>query len=333
MVRATATALVLGAGGFVGGHLVARLKREGVWVRGVDVRAAGDGPAAADEFVVADLREPSACRKVIDRPFDEVYQFAADMGGAGYLFTGEHDADVMHGSATINLNVLDACRRAAVPSVFFPSTACVYPGENQRVTDRPNCAEVTAYPARPDSEYGWEKLFAERVYLAFNRNYGMRNRIARYHTVFGPFCAWRGGREKALAALCRKVAEAAPGGAIEIWGDGEQTRTFLYIDECLEGTLRLMRSDFEGPVNIGSDEMISINQLVDLIMEIAGKPLEKRHVSGPLGVRGRTSDNRLIRERLDWAPSAPLRQGLVETYRWIANQVAQHQAAAATHPA
>jgi nucleoside-diphosphate-sugar epimerase len=251
----------------------------------------------------------------------EVYQLAADMGGAGYIFTGEHDADVMHNSATINLNVLEAFRRAGGFRIFYSSSACIYPAYNQTDPDSPKCSEDSAYPAAPDSEYGWEKLFSERLYLAYMRNYGMRVRIARFHNIFGPYGAWTGGREKAPAALCRKVAEATDGGEIEIWGDGRQTRSFLYIDECIDGILRLMESDFPGPVNIGSEEMVTINSLAELVMEIAGKTLRIRHVEGPLGVRGRNSDNRLIREKLGWAPSAPLRLGLVTTYAWIEQQV------------
>ena len=324
-------ALVLGAGGFIGGHLVKRLKRDGFWVRGVDLKYHEHAESQADEFVIGDLREQSVCRSVIDTRFDEVYQLAADMGGAGYLFTGEHDADVMHNSAAISLNVLDACLKRGVINVFYSSSACMYPAYNQEDPDNPNCAEDSAYPAAPDSEYGWEKLFSERLYLAFNRNYGMRNRIARYHNIFGPEGTWDGGKEKAPAAICRKVARARDGGEIEIWGDGLQTRSFLYIDECIEGTMRLMRTpDFEGPVNIGSAEMVTINGLVDLVCEIAGKRLEKRYVAGPQGVRGRNSDNRLIAEKLGWAPSQPLRRGLEVTYAWIEQRVFANTTAAAS---
>lgn len=315
------TALVCGAGGFIGGHLVKRLKQDGLWVRGVDIKPHDHTATPADEFIVGDLREQIFCREITDRRFDEVYQLAADMGGAGYLFTGEHDADVMHNSATINLNMLEACRKRSIKRVFYSSSACIYPAYNQQDPDNPNCAEDSAYPAAPDSEYGWEKLFSERLYLAYNRNYGMECRVARYHNIFGPEGTWDGGREKAPAAICRKIAQAGPGDAIEIWGDGVQTRSFLYVDECIEGTLRLMRSDFAGPVNIGSDEMVSINSLVDMIATIADKPVGKRHIAGPIGVRGRNSDNRLIAERLGWAPSQPLALGLAETYHWIARQV------------
>jgi len=251
------------------------------------------------------------------------------MGGAGYIFTGEHDADVMHNSATINLNMLDACQKRNVRGMFYSSSACMYPEHNQKDPDNPNCAEDSAYPAAPDSEYGWEKLFSERLYLAYNRNYGMRNRVARYHNIFGPEGTWEGGKEKAPAAVCRKVAQASNHGEVEIWGDGTQTRSFLYIDECLEGTIRLTRSDFEGPVNVGSEEMVTINQLVDLVSDIAGKKVIKKHIPGPLGVRGRNSDNRLIGQKLGWKPSATLRSGLEKTYEWIERQVRSNTRAAA----
>jgi nucleoside-diphosphate-sugar epimerase len=317
--------LVLGAGGFIGSHLVRRLKAEGCWVRGVDLKHPRYARTEADDFVVADLREPSNVRAVIDRKFDEVYQLAADMGGAGYIFTGDHDADVMHNSAAINLNIVDICNRHGISRVFYSSSACIYPQENQQDPDNPNCREDSAYPANPDSEYGWEKLFSERLYLSYQRNHGLECRIARFHNIFGPEGSWNDGREKAPAAICRKVAEAPDGGEIEIWGDGEQTRSFLYIDECLDGVLRLTRSGFAGPVNIGSDEMVSINRVVDMVCEIAGKSLTKRHVPGPLGVRGRNSDNSLIREELGWAPSAALREGLEQTYRWVADKVARQE--------
>jgi GDP-D-mannose 3',5'-epimerase len=315
------TALVCGAGGFIGSHLVKRLKREGFWVRGVDLKFPGYADTEADDFVIGDLRDQAFCRQIIDRRFDEVYQLAADMGGAGYIFTGEHDADVMHNSATINLNVLDACHKRNVRGLFYSSSACIYPEYNQKDPENPNCAEDSAYPAAPDSEYGWEKLFSERLYLAYNRNYGMRNRVARYHNIFGPEGTWDGGKEKAPAAICRKVAQANNNDQIEIWGDGTQTRSFLYIDECLEGTTRLTRSEFQGPVNIGSEEMVSINQLVDLVSDIAGKKLIKKHITGPLGVRGRNSDNKLIELKLGWKPSATLRSGLERSYEWIERQV------------
>jgi GDP-D-mannose 3', 5'-epimerase len=314
-------ALVCGAGGFIGGHLVNRLKADGFWVRGVDLKSHEYTVSEADDFVIGDLRDPYFCKQVIDRRFDEVYQLAADMGGAGFVFVGENDADIMHNSGLINLNLLDACCRRLIPRVFYSSSACMYPAYNQTNPDSPNCEESSAYPAAPDSEYGWEKLFSERLYLAFARCRGIDVRIARYHNIFGPAGTWEGGREKAPAALCRKIAMAPNGGTIDIWGDGRQTRSFLYVSECVEGTVRLMRSGFEGPVNIGSDEMVTINQLADTIMAIAGKKLEKRHIPGPLGVRGRNSDNRLIEEKLGWRPEQPLSAGLALTYAWIDGQV------------
>ncbi len=317
------TVLVCGAGGFIGGHLVTRLKSEGCWVRGVDIKQHEHAATHADEFALGDLADQNFVRSVVDRPFDEVYQLAADMGGAGYIFTGENDANVMRNSATINLNMLDACHRKSVGRIFYSSSACIYPFYNQEDPENPRCSEDSAYPAAPDSEYGWEKLFSERLYLAYARNYGVNVHIARYHNIFGPEGTWIGGKEKAPAAICRKVAMAAPDSEIEIWGDGQQTRSFLFIDECVEGTIRLMRSAVSGPVNIGSEEMVSINQLVDLICDIAGKRVIKRHIDGPLGVRGRTSDNRLIREQLGWAPSKALRDGLHKTYGWVADQVEQ----------
>ena len=314
-------ALVLGAGGFIGSHLVRRLKKEGFWVRGVDLKYPEFAETLADDFVIGDLRDPNICRQVVDRRFNEVYQLAADMGGAGYIFTGEHDADVMHNSATINLNVLDACRRRNVRDIFYSSSACMYPSHNQEDPNNPNCAEDSAYPADPDSEYGWEKLFSERLYLAYNRNYGMNCRVARFHNIFGPEGTWTGGREKAPAAICRKVASALDKGTIEIWGDGLQTRSFLYIDECLEGTVRLMRSSFAGPVNIGSEEMVTINQLAEMVIRISGKHISVTNVPGPVGVRGRRSDNRLIKQKLGWEPSEKLVTGIEKTYRWVETQV------------
>lgn len=314
-------ALVCGAGGFIGSHLVKRLKKEDFWVRGVDLKYPEFAETEADDFVIGDLRDPRLCKSVVDQRFDEVYQLAADMGGAGYVFTGENDADIMHNSAMINLNMLKACYERNVKRIFYSSSACVYPEYNQMDPDNPNCAEDSVYPAEPDSEYGWEKLFSERMYLAFQRNYGMEVRIARYHNIFGPEGSWCDGKEKAPAAICRKVAEIHDGGEIEIWGDGKQTRSFLYIDECLEGSTRLMRSDFTGPVNIGSEEMVTINQLADMIMRIAGKELTRKHIEGPLGVKGRNSNNRLIYGNLDWKPSQPLENGLRKTYAWIEEQV------------
>ena len=315
------TALVCGAGGFIGGHLVKRLKSEGFWVRGVDLKFNEHAETEADDFVIGDLRDQLVVRDVIDRRFDEVYQLAADMGGAGYIFTGENDANVMHNSATINLNVLDACHKRNIKRVFYSSSACMYPEHNQLDPDNPNCAEDSAYPANPDSEYGWEKLFSERLYLAYNRNHGMQCRVARYHNIFGPEGTWDGGKEKAPAAMCRKVATTKGGNKIEVWGDGLQTRSFLYVDECVEGTIRLLRSDFEGPVNIGSDEMVTINGLAQMVIDISGKDIEIDNIPGPLGVRGRNSDNRLIKEKLGWAPSKPLLEGIKRTYGWIEAEV------------
>ena len=319
-------ALVCGAGGFIGSHLVRALKRQGFWVRGVDLQSPSFSPSLADDFILADLRNPAVCRAAIDYNFDEVYQLAADMGGAGYIFTGSNDADIMSNSALINLNVLEACRKKGCKRIFYSSSACVYPAKNQEDPNHPVTREDSVYPASPDSEYGWEKLFSERLYLAYNRNHGMECRIARYHNVFGPEGTWEGGREKVPAALCRKVAEAVDGGEIEIWGDGLQTRSFLYIEECLEGTFRLMRSNLEVPLNIGSEEMVTINQLANLIIRIAGKRLALRHVPGPMGVRGRSSHNDLGRSRLGWAPNEQLEIGLEHTYRWIAAQVEAHLA-------
>ncbi len=314
-------ALVCGAGGFIGSHLVTSLKQEGYWVRGVDLKHPEFAPATADDFTIGDLRDPRVCTKVADQPFDEVYQLAADMGGAGFVFSGDNDADIMHNSALINLNMVEACFKSKVKKIFYSSSACMYPEYNQMDPDNPKCSEDSAYPAAPDSEYGWEKLFSERLYLAFTRNYGIDIRIARFHNIFGPEGSWNDGREKAPAAFCRKIAQAPDGGEIEMWGDGLQTRSFLYIDECLEGVRRLMNSDFSGPVNIGSEEMVTINQLAAMIMRIAGKKLSIRHITGPLGVRGRNSDNRLIREKLGWSPSVPLEKGLEKTYSWICRMV------------
>jgi nucleoside-diphosphate-sugar epimerase len=321
-------ALVCGAGGFIGGHLVKRLKAEGFWVRGVDLKHPDFAPTQADDFILGDLRDPALCQHIAAGQFDEIYQLAADMGGAGYIFTGDHDAAVMHNSATINLNMLEAIRAHKAGRIFYSSSACIYPAHNQGDPESPNCAEDSAYPAAPDSEYGWEKLFSERLYFAYARNYGMNVRVARFHNVFGPEGTWTGGREKAPAAMCRKVAEAEPGGAIEIWGDGSQTRSFLHINEALEGVLRLTRSDTQGPLNIGSAEMISINDLARMVMRFAGKPLHIRNIPGPTGVRGRVSDNRLISETLGWAPSEKLEAGIADTYRWVSAQLRAHLAAA-----
>jgi nucleoside-diphosphate-sugar epimerase len=313
--------LVCGAGGFIGHHLVRRLKKEENWVRGTDLKYPRFSDTDADDFVIGDLRDHSYVREIIDRRFDEVYQLAADMGGAGYIFTGEHDADVMHNSATINLNVLDACQKRNIKRIFYSSSACMYPEHNQRDPNNPKCSEDSAYPAAPDSEYGWEKLFSERLYLAYGRNHGMEPRVARFHNIFGPEGSWNDGKEKSPAAMCRKVAMAEDGGEIEIWGDGQQTRSFLYIDECLDGVLRLMRSDFQGPVNIGSEEMVTINQLVDTVCAVAGKKVKKRHIPGPEGVRGRNSDNTLLKQKLGWEPTQPLSEGIRKTFQWINSQV------------
>lgn len=314
-------ALVCGAGGFIGSHLVKRLKKEGYWVKGVDLKYPEYSKTEADKFVIGDLREQNVVKKILDCPFDEVYQLAADMGGAGYIFTGAHDADVMHNSATINLNIAHYGQKAGIKKIFYSSSACIYPAYNQEDPNNPKCSEDSAYPAAPDSEYGWEKLFSERMYLSFKRNYGMDVKIARFHNIFGPEGTWEGGKEKAPAAICRKVAEAKTGGTIEMWGDGKQTRSFLYIDACLDGIRKLMNSDFLGPFNIGSEEMVSINQLAEITMKIAGKKLKIKHTKGPLGVRGRNSDNKLIRKKLKWEPRYKLEDGLRHTYNWIQERI------------
>lgn len=313
-------ALVCGAGGFIGGHLVNRLKSEGYWVRGVDLKVNEYGNNAADEFIMGDLRDPGFTNTVV-KGIDEVYQLAADMGGAGYIFTGFHDADVMHNSAMCNLNVLEAMKLNNVKKVFYSSSACIYPEYNQLDPDNPNCEESSAYPAAPDSEYGWEKLFSERLYFSYSRNYGFEVKVARFHNIFGPYGTWKGGKEKSPAALCRKVAETESGSSIEVWGDGKQTRSFLYIDECLEGLRKLMESDFAGPVNIGSEEMVSINDFAKMAISISGKTLSINNIEGPTGVRGRKSDNNLISEKLGWSPSMLLREGMERTYNWINEQV------------
>ena len=317
METETKKALVCGAGGFIGSHMVKKLKLEGYWVRGADVKEPDFSGTEADEFLTGDLTDQAFCDDVTNIEFDEIYQFAADMGGAGYIFTGEHDADVMNNSATINLNILRNVKDYK-PKIFFSSSACMYPEHNQLDPNTPDCREDTAYPANPDSEYGWEKLFSERLYLSYHRNYDVPVRIARYHNIFGPEGTWTGGREKAPAAICRKVAELPKGGgSIEVWGDGLQTRSFLFVDECVEATYRLVQSDFTGPVNIGSEEMVSINQLVDIAAKVADKEVEKNHIDGPLGVRGRNSNNDLIREKLDWDYSMTLEEGIKKTYDWI----------------
>ena len=345
MAQYVKKALVLGAGGFIGSHMVKRLREEGYWVRGVDVKCPEFSNSAANEFVVGDLTDKRFVERVLEykgdrgnfynsvptryiQPFDEIYQFAADMGGAGYIFTGDHDSDVMYNSVTINLNVLESQKEMNErfgknrTKIFYSSSACAYPEFNQLDPDNPNCSEDSAYPAQPDSEYGWEKLFSERLYFAYNRNHGIPVRVARYHNIFGPEGTWDGGREKAPAAICRKVAYLPEsGGAIEVWGDGLQTRSFLFIDECIEATRRLMDSDFMGPVNIGSEEMVTINQLVDTAAKVAGKDVQKIHIDGPLGVRGRNSDNNLIREKLDWDYTMTLEEGIASTYAWIDEQL------------
>lgn len=311
---------VLGGSGFIGGHLVKKLKSQGHWVKVVDLKYPDFDVSPADELVIGDLSKQKICDEVFDDSIDEVFQLAADMGGAGYIFTGENDANVMHNSALINLNVVERCVKHKVKKVFYSSSACMYPSHNQTDPLNPNCKESSAYPADPDSEYGWEKLFSERLYLAFARNHGLNVRIARYHNIFGPMGTYEGGREKAPAAISRKVALAEK--EVEIWGPGNQTRSFLYIDECIEATLRLMESDFTGPVNIGSEEMISINDLTRMAMEIAGKQhLTIKNVPGPVGVNGRNSDNELLRKKLGWEPSQSLKVGMEKTYQWIEQQL------------
>lgn len=309
-------AIVTGAGGFIGGHMVNRLKREGYHVTGIDWKYPEFQPTSADEFSIRDLRQPFQLWDVA-----EVYNFAAQMGGANYIFSGDNDADIMRDSAMINLNALEACRHIHVDRVFFSSSACVYPDYVQMNPDCCALVEAMAYPARPDSEYGFEKLFAERLYGAYARNYGLNIRIGRLHNIMGSMCIFDGGREKAPAAICRKVAAADAGQAIDIYGDGEQTRSFLHVDECVEGIRRLMASEVSVPLNIGSSEMISINKLVHMVADIAGKEIKINHIPGPLGVRGRTSDNTLIQEKLGWAPSRSLRKGMEETYAWVVGQV------------
>jgi len=327
------TALVLGAGGFIGSHLVKKLKLEGFWVRGVDLKYPEYWETAADDFVIGDLRDPQVVSKVIDKEFDEVYQLAADMGGAGYIFTGNNDANVMHNSALINLNVAHEATKKKVKRVFYSSSACMYPEHNQLDPNNPNCEESSAYPANPDSEYGWEKLFSERLFLAFNRNYGLDVRIARFHNIFGPYGTWQGGKEKAPAAMCRKTAETPNGGEIEVWGDGQQTRSFLYIDDCINAMLTFMRQDsFLGPVNIGSEEMVTINQLAQMAINSSGKSIAIKNIDGdefkakygfkcPIGVRGRNSDSTLYKEKMGVEFDRPLYEGVGETFKWINKQI------------
>ncbi len=318
-------ALVCGAGGFIGGHLVNRLKEEGYRIRGVDLKENEYGNMQADEFVVGDLRDPLLVAKVVTEDLTEIYQLAADMGGAGFVFTGENDAAIMHNSALINLNVLEESVKKNIKKIFYSSSACMYPEYNQLDPDNPKCSEDSAYPAAPDSEYGWEKLFSERLFLTYQRNHGIVSKIGRFHNIFGPQGTWDGGREKAPAAMCRKVALAANDGAIEVWGDGKQTRSFLIVNECVEAIRRLMESGFSGPVNIGSEEMISINDFAKMVIGISGKSLSVKNIKGPTGVRGRNSDNALIKEKLDWAPSQALKTGVEETYTWIVEQIEKKQ--------
>lgn len=314
-------AIVLGAGGFIGSKLVKRLKTEGYNVTGVDLKYPDFSPTLADNFIIADLRKSNLVLEALKGGFDEVYQLAADMGGAGYIFTGDNDATVMYNSSSINLNVLEAIRQLNIPKVFYSSSACIYPEHNQLDPENPRCDEASAYPASPDSDYGWEKLFSERLYAAYQRNFGIKTHVARFHNIFGEEGTWRGGKEKVPAAICRKVAEAKDGGEIDIWGDGKQTRSFLYIDECVEAVFRLMHSEFSGPVNVGSEEMVTINQLAEIVIGISGKNISLKHISGPTGVRGRNSDNRLIKEKLGWEPQQPLIDGLNKTYDWITKQL------------
>ena len=340
----TKTALVCGAGGFIGSHMVRRLKEEGYWVRGVDIKYPEYCHSYADEFILGDLTDQKFVDRIIRysgeqgnfyhqvpenfrEPYDEIYQYAADMGGAGYIFSGENDAEVMYNSAIINLNILKAQLRLNnkkeinKTKIFYSSSACMYPEYAQMNVDNPGLKESDAYPACPDSEYGWEKLFSERLYLTYNRNHGIPVRIARFHNIYGPDSTWEGGKEKSPAAMCRKVAYAENGGTIDVWGDGEQTRSFLYIDECIEATRRLMKSDFLGPVNIGSEEMVSINRLVETVAKVANKNINIEHIDGPLGVRGRNSNNDLIREKLNWDYGMSLEEGIAKTYAWISNQI------------
>ena len=322
--------VILGGGGFIGGHLAKRLKQEGNHVRICDIKKHEyfSHDEICHEFILGDLTDPNVVKLVIEEGVDEVYQLAADMGGALYIFTGENDANVMNNSATINLNVAHECVTKKVKKVFYSSSACMYPEHNQLDPLNPNCEESSAYPANPDSEYGWEKLFSERLYMAFNRNYGLNVRVARFHNIFGPQGTWTGGREKSPAAMCRKVSESEDGGTIEVWGNGQQTRSFLYVDECVEAVLRLMESDFLGPVNIGSEEMVTINELASMAIQISGKDINIQNIEGdefvskygfkcPLGVKGRNSDNKLYKEKVGWEVNQPLLIGLQKTYEWI----------------
>ena len=321
MIKKQKRALVCGAGGFIGSHLVTSLKKDGYWVRGVDLKYPEFSTTDADDFLIADLRDYDSCKKSLTGGVDEVYQLAADMGGAGFVFTGENDFDIMHNSSIINLHMIKLCNEMLISKIFYSSSACMYPEHNQMDPLNPKCSEDSAYPANPDSEYGWEKLFSERLYLAAHRNYKLNVRVARFHNIFGPEGTWTGGREKAPAALCRKVAESSDGGVIEIWGSGKQTRSFLFIDDCIEAVRRLMESDFLGPVNIGSEEMVTIDELAKMIIRISGKKISLKHIDGPVGVQGRNSDNALIKEKLLWEPRGSLHEGLVKTYPWIKKKV------------
>lgn len=313
--------LVLGAGGFIGDHLVNRLKNDGHYVKGIDLKYPEFSPSLADDFIIGDLKNIQLCEEHITSVFDEVYQLAADMGGAGYLFTGENDFNVVHNSALVNLNVASCAIKNKIPKLFFSSSACIYPKTNQLDPNNPNCEETSAYPAEPDSEYGWEKLFSERLYMSGARNYQLNIRIARFHNIYGPKGAWNSGKEKAPAALCRKVASAEKDSNVEIWGNGTQTRSFLYIDDCIDGMLRLMDSNYKEPVNIGSEEMISINDFAKMIISYSGKNLTLKHIEGPIGVMGRTSDNSLVNKVIGWSPKTSLSEGIKKTYDWIAAQV------------
>jgi nucleoside-diphosphate-sugar epimerase len=313
--------LVCGAGGFIGTNLVKNLKKQGHYVIGADLHYPLYSTTVADEFYIMDLREQRNVEQLITSDIDEIYQLAADMGGAGYIFTGEHDADIMHNSAMINLNVLDMMHKKGVKNVFYSSSACIYPSFNQEDPDNPLCTENTAYPANPDSEYGWEKLFSERLYMAYSRNHGIRARIARFHNIFGPEGSWNNGKEKAPAALCRKVAMCEDNGIVEIWGPGNQTRSFLFIDECIEGIHKIMASECEFPVNLGSERMISINNLAFLIAKLANKNITIQNIDGPIGVMGRNSDNTLLKETVGWSPDENLEYGLLKTLTWIKSQL------------
>ena len=325
-------AVVMGAGGFIGSHMVKRLKSDGFWVRGVDLKNTEFSETHADDFVIGDLRDPLVVENVIEKDMDLLYQFAADMGGAGYIFTGDNDANVMHNSGLINLNVVHESVKKNVKKVFYSSSACMYPAHNQEDPDNPMCSEDSAYPAAPDSEYGWEKLFSERLYMAFARNYGLNVRIGRFHNIFGPEGTWEGGKEKAPAAMCRKAALTDEGQQLEVWGDGLQTRSFLYIDECIEAVERLMASDFTEPINIGSEEMVQINQLAQIAIDLSGKNISIENLQGeafekkygfqvPEGVRGRNSDNKLFRDNIGWEPNYLLAKGMNKTFKWIKNQI------------